>query len=444
MCQLFVAVPLLATPCQDINAHSQRWMLQGTGSDCCVFPDVLGFFEGLGNTRQLLAADYMQKFHVVSRAEYKGSSVCLRHGGRAHRSHESGQWQWASPECAIPAVDLDVAGLPCTDFSSAGLRMAEQGPTILVHLAWARKMLHEQPALILHENVPLYPAQLLQQHLGAIYNLYTFLVSPSDAGFTLQSRRRQHTMLVHKTKAILTHDPYETYAMLRATLQRTTTSPANALLATPDDVRAEAMHICAGRGLQPPQTGTDSLEYLLNARELGALRLYSAMWRSRFGTVPEEVPWCLFFLGDNPSKRATWSANTSMPSQRLNGGLLWSPRLRRMVTGKERLAAMGFPSFPRLAAAAGVPELDALSPAEATRACGNAMHVASVGLMLLVLLSCTSPRLEQPPPWGIVDPSAQARDMKHIIVIGATCSGAVAGCMCSACSAQRFHDSICQ
>ena len=230
MCQLFVAVPLLATPCQDINAHSQRWMLQGTGSDCCVFPDVLGFFEGLGNTRQLLAADYMQKFHVVSRAEYKGSSVCLRHGGRAHRSHESGQW--ASPECAIPAVDLDVAGLPCTDFSSAGLRMAEQGPTILVHLAWARKMLHEQPALILHENVPLYPAQLLQQHLGAIYNLYTFLVSPSDAGFTLQSRRRQYTMLVHKTKAILTHDPYETYAMLRATLQRTTTSPANALLAT--------------------------------------------------------------------------------------------------------------------------------------------------------------------------------------------------------------------
>jgi hypothetical protein len=125
--------------------------------------------------------------------------------------------------------------------------------------------------------------------------------------------------------------------------------------------------------------------------------------------VPEEVPWCLFFLGDNPEKRLTWSANGCMPSQRLNGGLLWCPRLRRMVTGKERLAAMGFPSFPHLAAAAGVVQLAAdLSPSEATRACGNAMHLASVGLMLLVLLACTSPKQGPPLPWGPVEANRPA------------------------------------
>jgi len=262
----------------------------------------------------------------------------------------------------------------------------------------------EQPPLILHENVPLYPLQLLQQHLGGVYHLYTFLVSPADAGFSLQSRRRRYTMLVHKKKAILTHDPYETYAVLRESLGVASTNPAHALLAAPDDVRQEAMHICAARGLDPPEPGADLLGYLLRPREVEALHVYSAMWRARFGTVPEEVPWCLFFLGDNPSKRTTWSANASMPSQRLNGGLLWSPHLKRMVTGKERLAAMGFPSFPHLAAAAGVLELPALSPPEATRACGNAMRVASVGLMLLVLLSCTSPRLEPAPPWETLNP----------------------------------------
>ena len=374
-------------PGQDVNTHSQRWMLEGAGENTgtCVFSDILGFFLGLEDP-QLFSADYMQKYHAVSRAVYKGSGPCLRHGGGDLH------------ECRVPAVDLEVAGLPCTDFSSAGLRVAEQGPTLLVHLAWARKMLLEQPALILHENVPLYPAELLEEHLGAVYHLYTFLVSPADAGFSLQSRRRRYTILVHKTKAILTHDPYETYGRLSAALQVTTTTPANALLATAEDIACEVQHLCAARGLPPPPAGT-SLEYLLHARERSALALYHTMWRSRFGSVPEEVPWCLFFLGDNPSKRATWSANASMPSQRLNGGLLWSPGLKRMVTGKERLAAMGFPSFPRLAAAAGVTELAALSPAEATRACGNAMHVASVGLMLLVLLSCTAPRLEQTLPW---------------------------------------------
>lgn len=351
-----------------------------------MFPDILGFFLGLGDSSQF-SADYMQKYHAVSRAVYKGSGPCLRHGGAALR------------ECCVPAVDLEVAGLPCTDFSSAGLRMAEQGPTILVHLAWARKMLFEQPALILHENVPLYPAELLQQHLGEVYHLYAFLVSPADAGFSLQSRRRQYTMLVHKTKAILTHDPYETYETLRAALRVTRTTPANALVATSEDIAREVQHLCAARGFPPPPAGTASLEALLNNRERSALDLYCAMWRSRFGSAPEEVPWCLFFLGDNPTKRATWSANCSMPSQRLNGGLLWSPWLKRMVTGKERLAAMGFPSFPHLAAAAGVMELAALSPAEATRACGNAMHLASVGLMSLVLLSCTAPRLEETLPW---------------------------------------------
>lgn len=363
-------------------------MLEGTGASrgSCVFPNILNFFWGLEDPA-LFSADYMQKYHAVSRAVYKGSAPCLRHGGGALR------------ECCVPDVDLEVAGLPCTDFSSAGLRMAEQGPTILIHLAWARKMLFEQPALILHENVPLYPPELLQEHLGGVYHLYTFLVSPADAGFSLQSRRRRYTMLIHKTKTILTHDPYETYGTLRAVLGVTTTTPANALLATSEDIAGEVQHLCAARGIPPPPPGAASLEGLLNARERSALALYNAMWRSRFGSAPEAVPWCLFFLGDNPGKRATWSANVSMPSQRLNGGLLWSPGLKRMVTGKERLAAMGFPSFPHLAAAAGVMELAALSPAEATRACGNAMHVASVGLMLLVLLSCTAPRLEEPMPW---------------------------------------------
>jgi len=188
-------------------------MLEGASSSSCVFPDVLGFFTGLEDREQHFAADYMQKLRAVSAAVYKGSGVCLRHGAG----------DGASPrhaECPVPAVDLEVAGLPCTDFSTAGLRMAEQGPTLLVHLAWARKMSEEQPPLILHENVPQYPTPLLEQHLGGWYHLYTMLVSPADAGFALQSRRRRYTMLVHKTKVVLTRDPYEVYAVTPCSSRR--------------------------------------------------------------------------------------------------------------------------------------------------------------------------------------------------------------------------------
>ena len=49
--------------------------------------------------------------------------------------------------------DLEVSGLPCWDYSLAGKRLGEEGPTISAFLTHAKRHCHSETRLIIVENV---------------------------------------------------------------------------------------------------------------------------------------------------------------------------------------------------------------------------------------------------------------------------------------------------
>ena len=53
---------------------------------------------------------------------------------------------------------MHVAGSPCTDFSSMGLRKGLNGETMVAFLVWIRLILTHLPIIIIHENVVNFPA----------------------------------------------------------------------------------------------------------------------------------------------------------------------------------------------------------------------------------------------------------------------------------------------
>ena len=65
-------------------------------------------------------------------------------------------------------------------------------------LAYVLRMRRLRPRLTLHENVPQFPAALLEYYLGSSYHCYTFIVTPEDVGYYLCRRKRRYTICFHK------------------------------------------------------------------------------------------------------------------------------------------------------------------------------------------------------------------------------------------------------
>jgi hypothetical protein len=127
----------------------------------------------------------------------------------------------------------------------------------------------------------------------------------------------------------------------------------------------------------------------LSDREKRALLYYSLLWLQRFGVFPESCADCIFNLGDNPWSRVNWSASGSLPCYRRNGKF-YSPFLGRWLLVRECWASLGLPVYPALADAAQTVELE--MPVRGSSAMlGNAMHVPSVGIVILIALASSAP-----------------------------------------------------
>ena len=64
--------------------------------------------------------------------------------------------------------DVHIAGPPRTDFAMMGRRRCTDGITMIAFLIWVRMLLVVQPAVVIFENVTLFPVSLLQNMLGAL------------------------------------------------------------------------------------------------------------------------------------------------------------------------------------------------------------------------------------------------------------------------------------
>ncbi len=296
--------------------------------------------------------------------------------------------------CIPPACDVDVTGTPCQDFAPNGNRLGIHGPQWPVFLAWASVILAQHVPLVVHENVPQFMVEALQALMQHQYWVYTFLVDCEDVGFRLISRKRRFTVLYHRAKTQVLHDPAVLYEQVRQVLAMSLACTAwqisDCFLASVEEVAAEITPLALRKAV-PLAAALSNMALLLSHGEQERLCLYMQAWASRFGTPACACPWAVFNLADNPGAGyTTWSAASGrIPGLRTHNAKHWVPYLSRWLTNKELLACMGLPVYDSLALAAGVSVMQVRPGPEARHMVGNMMHVASVGtVMAVAMASC--------------------------------------------------------
>ena len=137
---------MLQTP-QEINPQcwqpildNQRWCNQLTGHNRPsphIFPDVLHMLPEIG-----WASGLPDMESQLLRAAGMPLNCCLP----CNSCHMEGT------RCLVPDVDLDVAGLPCVDYSAAGKRKGSRGRSSPVFVAWAKRHKTLGTKLLILEN----------------------------------------------------------------------------------------------------------------------------------------------------------------------------------------------------------------------------------------------------------------------------------------------------
>lgn len=99
----------------------------------------------------------------------------------------------------VSSAKLHVAGTPCTDYSLKGDQLGQAGKTWILFLCWVAQRLFLQEDVIIQENVPQFPVEVLHRFLGHIYHIETAVISPFDYGWGVQ-RHRRWTVCRHRYK----------------------------------------------------------------------------------------------------------------------------------------------------------------------------------------------------------------------------------------------------
>jgi len=213
---------------------------------------------------QLLAAN-PQTLCFPCRSHGQGQTLCC----------EIGQPNDDKP----PDISLEVAGTPCQDHSPCGARQGACGPRFLVFWAWILRVRFLQPRVILHENVPQFPAGLLAAYLSDLYSIIPLMVDPADTGMAALSRQRTYTILYNKTKVEVLATPSLLYMYLAQQIcsYNQVSNPDDLFTASPEEVQTEILFQARRRGIPTFDKWDDPEEIrktLLSAGELGRLEGY--------------------------------------------------------------------------------------------------------------------------------------------------------------------------
>lgn len=127
--------------CQQLIRDHLNWCKLVVGrplDEPCMFDQV----EGCVPDELLEDSDsFMTMFSKVNKCHLRNSLWCRNHCKRC------------PVVGAAAATDYDCAGLPCWDYSAAGLRKKEEGSTKRVFIAYAKRHIWQQTPLLLIENV---------------------------------------------------------------------------------------------------------------------------------------------------------------------------------------------------------------------------------------------------------------------------------------------------
>jgi hypothetical protein len=175
---------------KDISAACRDQLATHVDDGCHIFTDLLNqlepFLEMPTSQRDALLGalgpDIQQAF--INNMQWCARAWCCVHQA------------W----CAIPRFDLIIAGTPCTDYSSSGHRKGLHGPTHRILLAFCHKVMAFAPAIVIHENVPDFPHDLITLLIGACYWIFSFVIMTSDFCGGAVKRRRRYTLCFHRDK----------------------------------------------------------------------------------------------------------------------------------------------------------------------------------------------------------------------------------------------------
>ena len=132
-----------------------------------------------------------------------------------------------------------------------------------------------------------------------------------------------------------------------------------------------------------------SLRDLLTQREQTAVQKGAQMYKARFHKDPTSDRNFMLHIGDNPEVRLCWSAvSRKVPTLRRASGKYWHYMSRRWLTGREKVATLGFPVSPGAALSMAVPILPVQDTKRAATLSGNCMHFGNILLVELVAWAC--------------------------------------------------------
>ena len=113
----------------------------------------------------------------------------------------------------VSSSKLHLAGTPCTDYSVKGEQLRQAGLTFILFLCWVAQRLLLQEDIIVQENVPQFPVEVLYRFFHKLYHVETAIISPYDYGWGVQ-RRRRWTVMRHKYKTTAFTSPLNLFSAL--------------------------------------------------------------------------------------------------------------------------------------------------------------------------------------------------------------------------------------
>lgn len=153
----------------------------GEDPDQHVGVDVLAHFQGLAEACMSEWTLEEKMVDIFSRTALS-TMYCRRH----------------NDGCGFRHCSIDISGFPCVDYSPSGNQLGVNGPTFPVLLALCSWHRQRGTEVVLLENVPEFPIQVLTCLMGDMYEIYPFYLEPADAGADYLSRMRVFVLLVRK------------------------------------------------------------------------------------------------------------------------------------------------------------------------------------------------------------------------------------------------------
>ena len=275
--------------------------------------------------------------------------------------------------CTFGHAFMDVAGTPCQLWSRKGKRLGRRDRRIVLLIVWCLIHRNANTPLLVHENVMGFDARVLFELMADKYEIRELLVRTREFGFSYIRRPRVYHILALRGVLAFATCPCQLF-----------TSVAQRLVAGLPRASLTKYFFATDE----EATRANFRQKKLTSHQARYLRIYTSMWQDTVGTDAAVDPRAVFDLSQNPEKRRVWSYS-SVEGFRLptftRTSIFWVPALRRFMLPMELASAIGLPCHPYLLAASGLRQHMPTTPS--TQMLGNAMHVASVGLVLSVALS---------------------------------------------------------